>query len=425
MAAITTNDPTLQYTTATDPSIAASSVGKTQDANQKITPNGNLSDAWSVIANYAQSISPSNNRADQPVIDAPTNSSNSTISSNLEAGQYDLMKLLSDLSNNMMKNIQLDINNGLADRKRAADEIVKKLNDAIHKMERARKKQRSRNILSIITDVCMCVGAALAVAGAVALSTVTFSAAAPLVVITSLMLMQTVAGVISKHTGGPDMSISGAVTLLSLEILKGFGMSDEQAKKFAPIMAIGLTLVFMAAAAASGNPMAAITPLLTSPDLFGNSVASIAQQSGASEEDAMYIGMAVTFGCALVGAALMGVQAGKASQIALEGKNMAFAAQLGLKASQAGILVGLVSSGTTIGSSSLNISAAEDEKRAAYAQASVHKINALIQKIMQMMADNKDDVQSLISQSPNLLDGMAKTVKERSAVTQQLIGQMA
>ncbi len=412
MAVITTNDTAAQYAN----SLSSLSVGETQDSSQT-TLNGNLSNAYSTLAKYLQEIDANNNEFSQPTIDAPnTNSS----SADLEAGQYALMVLFSELNNAVIKNIQLDLNNDLINRKKASDDIIKKLHDCIHKMESARRKERKGKVLSIITDVFTCIGAALAVAGAAALTVATGTAAAPLLAITSLMLIQTVASVISKHSGGPDMSISAGITALSLEILKGCGMSDEQARKFAPIMAMGLTLVFMAATLASGNPMAAITPLLTSPELLGNGVAAIAKESGASDEESMYIGMAVTFTCALVGAALMGVQAGKASQLAVEGESMAFAAQLGLRASQAGIIVGLGSAGTTIGSSSLNISVAEDQKDIGTTQADIERIKAIAEKIMAMVADKKDDVTALVGQFSSMLDGMSKMVKERSALMLKL-----
>ncbi len=412
MAAITTNDTTTQYANA----LGSSSVADTQNASQT-TLNGNLSNDYATLGKYTQNIDANSNEFSQPAIDTPSTSSSN---SNLEAGQYALMKLFSELNNAVIKSIQLDLNNDLVNRKKASDDIVKKLHDCIHKMERARKKERKRRILSIITDVFTCIGAALAVAGAAALTMATGGAAAPLLAITSLMLLQTVASVISKHSGGPDMTISAGVTALSLEILKGCGMSDEQARKFAPIMAMGLTLVFMAATLASGNPMAAITPLLTSPELLGNGVASIAKESGASDEESMYIGMAVTFTCALVGAALMGVQAGKASQLAVEGRSMAFAAQLGLRASQAGIIVGLGSAGTTIGSSSLDISVAEDQKDIGTTQADIERIKAIAEKIMAMVADKKDDVAALVGQFSSMMDGMSKMVKERSALMLKL-----
>lgn len=426
MAAITTSDTNLQYATVID----TSSVGQTQNSSQTVS-TGNLSNDYSTLENYAQNSDVNDNEFSQPAIDEPTTSTYSTYSSStssatdLEAGQYALMQLFNTLNDAMMKNFQLEISNGITDRKNAADQIIKKLNDAIHKMEKARKKAHHRSILSTITDVFTCIGAALAVAGAAALSTATGGAAAPLLAITSLMLIQTVASVISKHAGGPDMSISNGLTSLSVEILKGCGMSDEEAKKFAPFMALGLTLTFMIATAASGVNIAAITPLLTSPEIFGNAATSIAKESGASEEEAMYIGMAITFVCTLVGAVLIGAQAGKMSQLAVEGKSMAFAAKMGLNASRAGIVVGMAGSVTTIGSSSLDISIAEDEKSAAYAQADAHEITALAQKIMQAIQDSKDDIENLMSQYTAIMDSLSTTVKERSAITEGLISRMA
>jgi methyl-accepting chemotaxis protein len=154
-----------------------------------------------------------------------------------------------------------------------------------------------------------------------------------------------------------------------------FKMSEDEAKKFAPILAA---------------VMAGPAGLILAPDLIGNAAAAIAVAAGMDPKDAQWIAMAVTLAVTIaVAVAMFVATAGMGS---FDG--LAKSAQVLGRIADAG---GKVMTGATSIAQGINkIDVAASQKTADDAVASKKQMDAVIKKIAAQMEDEREKIKELL-----------------------------
>jgi len=296
-----------------------------------------------------------------------------------------LSLLLAALSNknseSQLKTAKVGLNASLKDKNEMHKKAIEKIQEAAKAAQEAVEKEKAGKIMGWIGKIAAFVAAVVATVVAVVMTVASMGAAAPLLAIAVMGLVATgmdLANHISQNMDppGPDLTISGLMTKAATAILtKVFKMSDDEAKKFAPILAA----VMMGPAAA-----------ILAPDLIGNAAAAIAVAAGMDPKDAQWIAMAVTLVVTIAVAVAMFVMTAGVGSF----DGLAKSAQILGRIADAG---GKVLTGATSIATGINkIDVASSEKTAEEARASKKEIDALIKKIAAQMEDEQQRIKEVL-----------------------------
>ena len=264
--------------------------------------------------------------------------------------------------------------------KEAGLKAIQKIEEAAAKFAEAKAKEKSAGIFGWIGKIAAFVAAVVATVVAVVATVATAGAAAPLLAIAVMGLVATgmdLANHISQNMDPPGPEISaGKLMMKGAEaVLKGFGMSEDEAKKWAPV------LVVCAAPGISA---------IMAPEVFGEAAMNIAVELGMKKEDAQWLAMAVTLAVTIATAVVIIVASGGMG--ALDG-----AARVAQNIGRITQGVSAVVTGATgIAQGAIKIDAAASVRDAEMAQADKKKIDAAMVKLAQAMEEDQDKVKELI-----------------------------
>lgn len=274
---------------------------------------------------------------------------------------------------------------------------IEKIEEAARKAAEAAEKAKANKVLGWFTKVFAFVAAVVATVAAAVATVASGGAAAPLLALAVMGLVATgmdLANQISQECGGPEISLSKWVTEGCAKLLTALGMSEEDAKKFAPILAAVAATVVSAGATA-----------ILAPDLYGNAVGAICQVCGVDEQTAQYIAMAVTLAVQLTVAVAMVAASGGASAVDGVAKT----------AQNVGKIAGAVGQGVNgalnVAQGGITISQAESQKLADIAKSQKAEFDKMIVKLKQQMEDERDRIKELLQQ----LDMAAQMVSQMIA----------
>ncbi|MFC4160055.1 type III secretion system translocon subunit SctE [Chitinimonas lacunae] len=274
---------------------------------------------------------------------------------------------------------------------------IEKIEEAARKAAEAAEKAKANKVLGWFTKVFAFVAAVVATVAAAVATVATGGAAAPLLALAVMGLVATgmdLANQISQECGGPEISLSKWVTEGCAKLLTAMGMSEEDAKKYAPILAAVAATVVSAGATA-----------MLAPDLYGNAVGAICQLCGVDEQTAQYIAMAVTLAVQLTVAVAMVVATGGSSAVSGVAKT----------AQNVGKIAGAVGQGVNgalgVAQGGLTISQADSQKQADLAKSQKAEFDKMIVKLKQQMEDERERIKELLEQ----LDMAAQMVSQMIA----------
>jgi len=269
---------------------------------------------------------------------------------------------------------------------------IEKIEEAARKAAEAASKNKLGSIFGWIGKIAAFVAAVVATVAAAVATVATGGAAAPLLALAVMGLVATgmdLANHISQNMTppGPEISMSKFMTDFATVILTDVcGMSKEDAKKFAPILACVMATIVSPGAAA-----------ILAPDLYGNAAAAIAVAAGMNPDDAKWLAMAVTLAVTLVVAVAMVVASGGMNLAGSAAKT----AQMVGKITQA---VGQGVSGVTnVAQGAIKIDAAHSTRDAELARASKKEFDAMIMVLAKQMEEEKERIKELLE---NLDQGM-------------------
>jgi hypothetical protein len=271
------------------------------------------------------------------------------------------------------------------------------------------EKEKVGKIFGWIGKIAAFVAAVVAVVAAAVLTVATAGAAAPLLGLAVMGLVATgfdLANHISQNMTppGPEISISKFMTDAATAILtKVCGMSEDEAKKFAPILAAVMATVVSAGAAA-----------ILAPDLYGNAAAAIAVAAGMDPKDAQWLAMAVTLAVTLAVAITMVVATCGMSTF----DGVARTVQMAGKIAQA---AGSIMSGVTnVGTGIAKIDAAGSTKDAEVARAQKKEIDALITKMAAQMEDERERLKELLANLDQSMTMVSQMIASASQTKLQM-----
>ena len=174
---------------------------------------------------------------------------------------------------------------------------IEKINEWIEKSKEAEKGGILGKIFGWIGAIVAALAAALMVVAAVATTALTAGAAGPimctLAAIAVAGAVSMMATQISSEFGGPEISISNAITQAVAGLLKAFGVEAELAEKIGNIVA--------------GAAMVATGAILIEPGALGKMAGAIATVSGADPALAGYIAMGVGLAATITVGVVMAV----------------------------------------------------------------------------------------------------------------------
>ena len=225
----------------------------------------------------------------------------------------------------------------------------------------------------------------VATVAAVVATVATGGAAAPLLALAVMGLVATgmdLANHISQNMDppGPEISISKFMTDFATVILTDVcGMSKEEAKKFAPILACIMATVVSPGAAA-----------ILAPDLYGNAAAAIAVAAGMNPDDAKWLAMAVTLAVTITVAVVMVVATGGMSITGEVAKTAAMAGRIAQTAGQA------MSGVTNVAQGAIKIDAAHSQREAELASAGKKEFDKMIMVMAKQMEEEKERIKELL-----------------------------
>ena len=266
---------------------------------------------------------------------------------------------------------------------------IEKLEEAAKKAAEAADKSLGSKILGWFGKIAAFLAAVIATVAAAVATAATGGAAAPLLALAVMGLVATgmdLANHISQNMTppGPEISISKFMTDFATVILTDVcGMSKEEAKKFAPILACVMATIVSPGAAA-----------ILAPDLYGGAVAAIAVAAGMNPDDAKWLAMAVTLAVTLTVAVVMVVASGGTSLIKDMTKTTADMAKAVGAITQA---VGQgVSGAVNVAQGAIKIDVAHSTRDAELARASKKEFDKMIMVLGKQMEEEKERIKELL-----------------------------
>ena len=302
----------------------------------------------------------------------------------------DQLALILSALNNKSSEAQIKTaKEGLEISKTQKDEMhkkaIEKIEEAARKAAEAASKNKVGGIFGWIGKIAAFVAAVVATVAAVVATVATGGAAAPLLALAVMGLVATgmdLANHISQNMDppGPEISISKFMTDFAAVILTDVcGMSKEDAKKFAPILACVMATMVSPGAAA-----------ILAPDLYGNAAAAIAVAAGMNPDDAKWLAMAVTLAVTITVAVVMVVATGGMGALDGVAKTAAMAGRIAQTAGQA------MSGVTNIAQGAIKIDAAHSQKEADLASASKKEFDKMLMVLAKQMEDEQERIKELL-----------------------------
>ncbi|WP_144630582.1 type III secretion system translocon subunit SctE [Bordetella genomosp. 13] len=266
-----------------------------------------------------------------------------------------------------------------------------KIKDWIDKCKEADSKGLLGKIFGWIGKIAAVIASIAAVAIAAVATVASGGAAAPLLamaVIGAVGATISLADQISQECGGPEISIGNLVQTMVGKFLEACGVPPETAERIGRVM---------------GGVLAIAVPvmLLVEPQLLGGMAQNIALLSGADEQTAGYIGMAVGIAAAVTAGIAMAVVSGGSS---------AGTAATKIASSLVGAGAQIVQGATSVATGGLKISEAIDKRDAENIIADKKELEAAMVKLQKQMEEGREELKKVIQQIEEGMQAVTKMI---------------
>lgn len=172
------------------------------------------------------------------------------VASGVTMSQDELELLMSSafskINEMQIKTQELGITTASLRKKELLNEIIKKLENAIHAAQKAKKGGLLKKIFGWITKIFTVIAAAMATALAVLASPFTGGASMALAVMSGVLFasaLMDLASMISEASGGPSFESGRMAMKATSEVLQKCGMSKKKADKVASNLVMAMTIV--------------------------------------------------------------------------------------------------------------------------------------------------------------------------------------
>lgn len=283
---------------------------------------------------------------------------------------------------------------------------LEKIEEWIEKCEKAKKSGIFGKIFGWIGKIAAFVASLVAVVALAAGSVVTGGAATPLLALATIALVSSgmaLADQVSQELGGPNISISNALTTIMGKMLQAFGVPEETANKIGKTLA-GATALLMPAM------------LLVEPSMLGDMITGICDLAGVDEKTLGIISMVATVIASVAIAIAMAVISGGTAAGATVAKIAQVAGQITAGVSQ-------------VGQGASNIATAKHQADAEKTIADRQKLTALMVELQKNMEDEREEIKKIITEIDEGMQAVSRLINDisdsMSQITHNLRGQGA
>jgi len=343
-----------------------------------------------------------------PRIDAPVMS----FSAN---DMIDLLRSLrSKTQDEQLKTAQKGLESARLKSEKNTEQQLDKIKDWIEKCKEAQSKGTLGKVFGWIGKIFAVVASVVAVAAAAVATAASGGAAAPLLamaIVGAISATMSLASAISQECGGPEISINSLIQHTVGKFLTDVcGVDPKVAENVCKIV---------------GGALALACPIMLAiePSLLGNMAQSIALMSGASEEVAGYIGLALTVAAAVGVGIAMAVMSGGSSLVntSTQVANNVILQTVKTLNTVVNASSAIVSGGTQVAQGGLNISKAQSQKKAEDALSDQKALQALMIKLQKQMEEDREELKKVIQQ----IEESTQTVSKMLAGTTASMTQIA
>lgn len=324
----------------------------------------------------------------------------------------DLIELLqairSKSQDQQLATAKLGLDKARVDAKQNNEAQQKKIQDWIKKCEDAQKASLAQKIFGWVGKIFAVIAAAIAVVASVAASPFTGGASLALTALAVVGLMaatMSLADQISQEAGGPEISLSNMMTKMMGGILEACGVPKEKAEQIGKTLAVVLAVV---------APVA----LLVEPKLLGTMASGIAALSGADADQISKIEMGVTIAATLTVGIGMAVAGFQFSKLAGDAMNVTAKLTTAIMGAVAQTTQGV----TAIGQGAAGIAKGKLDADGEKAMADKKALEALMLKINQQMADQRDELRKIIQQIEEGVQAVSQMMQGTADSMTQITG---